>query len=83
MTGRSNLGAAAIVLAGALTMSACASKAPKQLPPEPVGVAQSTDTGPQGPVAGSQAGGQAAGRAGSQEPGQALGSISARGAWRP
>jgi peptidoglycan-associated lipoprotein len=49
------LGAAAIVLAGALTMSACASKAPKQLPPEPVGVAQSTDTGPQGPVAGSQA----------------------------
>ena len=41
--------------AAALALSACASKAPKQLPPEP-GPATTTDTGAiQGPVPGSQA----------------------------
>ncbi|MDE8650224.1 peptidoglycan-associated lipoprotein Pal [Novosphingobium album (ex Liu et al. 2023)] len=44
------------ILAGALALSACASKAPKELPPEP-GPATSTDagTGTLGPVPGSQA----------------------------
>jgi peptidoglycan-associated lipoprotein len=55
MTGRTTFCGAAFLLAGSLALSACASKAPKQLPPEPAGVAQSTDTGPQGPVPGSQA----------------------------
>jgi peptidoglycan-associated lipoprotein len=45
MIGRKNT-AAAILLTGALALSACASKAPKQLPPEPSGVATSTDTAP-------------------------------------
>jgi peptidoglycan-associated lipoprotein len=55
MFGRTNIGTAAILLAGSLAISACASKAPKQLPPEPAGVATSTDVGPTGPVPGSQA----------------------------
>ena len=49
-------GPSVILIAGALAMSACASKAPKELPPEP-GPATTTDTGNQslGPVPGSQA----------------------------
>ena len=43
-----------LLVAGSLAMSACASKAPKQLPPDP-GPAQSTDTGSMGAVPGSQA----------------------------
>lgn len=48
-------GSAALLLAGSLAMSACASKAPKELPPEP-GPATTTEapTGPIGPVPGSQ-----------------------------
>jgi peptidoglycan-associated lipoprotein len=42
MFGRTNLSTAAFLLAGTLAMSACASKAPKQLPPEPAGVATTT-----------------------------------------
>lgn len=45
MSGRMNFGATAVLVAGALAVSACASKAPKQLPPEPSGVATSTDEG--------------------------------------
>jgi peptidoglycan-associated lipoprotein len=45
MSVRTKLGAGAFLLAGSLAMSACASKAPKQLPPEPAGVAAPTDTG--------------------------------------
>jgi peptidoglycan-associated lipoprotein len=55
MIGRTKLGAAALLLAGTAALSACASKAPKQLPPEPAGVATSTDTGPGRIVPGSQA----------------------------
>jgi peptidoglycan-associated lipoprotein len=43
MSGRTKLNTAAILLAGSIALSACASKAPKQLPPEPTGVATSTD----------------------------------------
>ena len=43
MFGRTKFGAAACLLAGSLAMSACASKAPKQLPPEPSGVATTTE----------------------------------------
>jgi peptidoglycan-associated lipoprotein len=46
-----------LLLAGALAVSACASKAPKELPPEP-GPATTTTTAPSqplGPAAGSQA----------------------------
>lgn len=52
----SKFGPSAVLLAGALAMSACASKAPKELPPEP-GPATSTDSGSQtlGPAPGSQA----------------------------
>ena len=35
MSGRMRLTTAAFLLAGSLAMSACATKAPKQLPPEP------------------------------------------------
>jgi peptidoglycan-associated lipoprotein len=45
MSGRTNFGVVAVLLAGTLALSACASKAPKQLPPEPSGVATSTDDG--------------------------------------
>jgi peptidoglycan-associated lipoprotein len=46
----------AFLLAGTLAMSACATKAPEQLPPEPAGVATSNDVGqPAGPAPGSQA----------------------------
>lgn len=46
MFGQTKFGTAAILIAGSLALSACASKAPKQLPPEPSGVATSTDIGP-------------------------------------
>jgi peptidoglycan-associated lipoprotein len=57
MSVRTNLGAGAFLLAGSLALGACASKAPKQLPPDPAGVATSTDAGTAGGVAvpGSQA----------------------------
>ena len=47
---------AVLLIAGSLAISACASKAPKELPPEP-GPATSTDSGSQtlGPAPGSQA----------------------------
>ena len=49
------LGPTAFLLAGALALSACASKAPKELPPEP-GPTTTTDTGQLGgPTPGSQA----------------------------
>ncbi len=43
-----------LLLAGSIALSACAKKAPQQLPPEPV-TTTSTDPGPQGAVPGSQA----------------------------
>lgn len=43
-----------LLLTGALSLSACASKAPKQLPPDP-GPATSSGSDGQGPVPGSQA----------------------------
>ena len=46
---------ASTLLAGALALSACASKAPKELPPEPGPPTTSTDTGQMGVVPGSQA----------------------------
>jgi peptidoglycan-associated lipoprotein len=49
------LSTAAVLLAGTFALSACASKAPKQLPPEPAGVAAPTDTGTGAPIPGSQA----------------------------
>jgi peptidoglycan-associated lipoprotein len=53
---RTKLGTAAFLLAGTLAMSACATKAPKQLPPEPAGVATSNEAGATaGPTPGSQA----------------------------
>ncbi|MET1754283.1 peptidoglycan-associated lipoprotein Pal [Novosphingobium sp. RD2P27] len=55
MSAHAKLGPAAILLAGALAMSACASKAPKELPPEPGPPATSTDTGQMGVTPGSQA----------------------------
>jgi peptidoglycan-associated lipoprotein len=45
MFGRMKTGTAAVLLAGSVALTACASKAPKQLPPEPSGVATSTDQG--------------------------------------
>lgn len=48
-------GTTALLLAGCIALSACASKAPKQLPPDP-GASTTTDTGTvSGPVPGSQA----------------------------
>jgi peptidoglycan-associated lipoprotein len=55
MSRQMKLSAAAILLAGTVALSACASKAPKQLPPEPAGVATTTETAPMGPMPGSQA----------------------------
>ena len=55
MSGRMNFGVVTVMLAGTLALSACASKAPKQLPPEPSGVATSTDDGSNRIVPGSQA----------------------------
>lgn len=57
MSGRTKFGITAVLLAGSLAISGCASKAPKQLPPDPGGVATSTDSGGQNGVAtpGSQA----------------------------
>jgi peptidoglycan-associated lipoprotein len=43
-----------LLVAGSIALSACASKAPKQLPPDP-GPTTTTDTGSAGPVPGSQA----------------------------
>ncbi len=45
---------AVLLIAGSLALSACASKAPKTLPPEP-GPATTTDYGSQAPVPGTQA----------------------------
>ena len=45
---------AVLLIAGSLAVSACASKAPKTLPPEP-GPATTTDYGQSGPVPGTQA----------------------------
>jgi peptidoglycan-associated lipoprotein len=55
MIGRTKFGTAAVLIAGSLALSACASKAPKQLPPEPSGVATTTDDGSGRIVPGSQA----------------------------
>ena len=55
MNGLTKTGAAACLLAGSLAMTACASKAPKQLPPEPTGVATQTDDGANRIIPGSQA----------------------------
>jgi peptidoglycan-associated lipoprotein len=56
MLARTKLSTAAFLLAGTLAMSACATKAPKQLPPEPAGVTTSNEAGGQaGPIPGSQA----------------------------
>ena len=49
--------AAAILLAGAVSLGACAKKAPEQLPPSPTETAApdaGLDTGPAGPVLGTQ-----------------------------
>lgn len=56
MPPRTTLAQAALLLAGSLALSACASKAPKDLPPSP-GASTSTSTtgGTLGPVPGSQA----------------------------
>lgn len=56
MPPRSKIAPIALMLAGSLAMSACASKAPKQLPPEP-GASTTTDqgTGSLGAAPGSQA----------------------------
>jgi peptidoglycan-associated lipoprotein len=43
-----------LLIAGSLAISACASKAPKVLPPDP-GPATTTETGSTGPIPGSQA----------------------------
>lgn len=48
-------GPTALLLAGSLAMSACASKAPKELPPEPGPATTQAPTGPVGPVPGSNA----------------------------
>ena len=46
----------ALLLAGCIALSACATKAPKQLPPDPGASTTTTDTGAvSGPVPGSQA----------------------------
>ncbi len=55
MFGRSKFATTACLLAGSLAMSACASKAPKQLPPEPTGVTTQTDDGASRIIPGSQA----------------------------
>ncbi len=57
MSPNSRLGTTVMVLLASAALSACASKAPKQLPPDP-GAAVATDTTPgamQGPAPGSQA----------------------------
>jgi peptidoglycan-associated lipoprotein len=51
---RLKTGPSIAILAGALALSACASKAPKELPPEP-GPATTTETGSMGVTPGSQA----------------------------
>jgi peptidoglycan-associated lipoprotein len=50
----SRIAALTMLIAGSVAMTACASKAPKQLPPDP-GPATTTEAGPSGPVPGSQA----------------------------
>lgn len=56
MPAKLKFGPSVLIIAGSLAMSACASRAPQELPPEP-GPATTTDTGNQslGPVPGSQA----------------------------
>ncbi len=57
MSPNSRLGTTVMALLASVALSACASKAPKQLPPDP-GAAVATDTTPgamQGPAPGSQA----------------------------
>ena len=54
MSGHSKLAATALIMASSLALAACASKAPKVLPPDP-GASQTTDTATSGPVPGSQA----------------------------
>lgn len=51
----SRIGAVALLAAGALAMSACASKAPKELPPEPGPATSTTPAQPLGAAPGSQA----------------------------
>ncbi len=51
---RLKTGPSIAIIAGALALSACASKAPKELPPEP-GPATTTETGSMGVTPGSQA----------------------------
>jgi peptidoglycan-associated lipoprotein len=51
---RLKTGPSIAIIAGALALSACASKAPKELPPEP-GPATTTETGSMGATPGSQA----------------------------
>lgn len=55
MFGLKNAGATALMLSSALALSACASKAPKQLPPEPVPTTAATDDGANRVIPGSQA----------------------------
>jgi len=50
----SKIGSFTLLIAGSIAISACASKAPKQLPPEP-GPPPSAEVGPTGPTPGSQA----------------------------
>lgn len=51
----SRVGAVAAMAAASLALSACASKAPKALPPEPGPAVTQTDTTQSGPIPGSQA----------------------------
>lgn len=55
MTGHSKLAAAALTFAGALALSACASKAPKVLPPDPGPSTTTAEPSTGAPVPGSQA----------------------------
>ena len=55
MAAHKNFGMTAALLAGCIALGACASKAPKQLPPEPTGVATQTDDGANRIIPGSQA----------------------------
>lgn len=54
MAAHTKFGMTAALLAGCIALSACASKAPKVLPPDP-GPSTPTETTAQGPVPGSQA----------------------------
>jgi len=54
-SGRSRAATATLLLAVSLAAAGCASKAPKQLPPEPGASTATTTPAPSGPVPGSQA----------------------------